>query len=303
MNSLLPQNPSWRQRAASVLSRALFALALAGVGALAGRALAVNPAWRVSEVSFVGATRATEGELRHLSDLRSGAHLLRADLDRAVEGVSRHPWVRAANARRVYPGTIEITVEEYQPVLMLALDRLWYVDVTGVPFMPATTDDLDYPVLTGLDPKQAEADPDLGRAVIDGALRVLVAWNDRALAPGSELAAGAAISEVHFSPSHGYDLVLRSGTRLILGFGDPAVPLGRLDRLVKAGLDLARPQDVDLDMKSVAVATPLPARPGPKPDPTLPPSPDSPSSPSPAPTSPADPGPQGGPAFGGTSND
>ncbi len=303
MNALLPQNPSWKQRAASVASRVLFALALAGVGALAGRALAVNPAWRVSEVSFVGLDRAPEAELRHLSDLRSGSHLLRADLDRAVDGVRRHPWVRDAEARRVYPGTVEIAVTEYQPVLMVALDRLWYVDTTGIPFLPATTEDLDYPVLTGLDPAQAEADPELGRAVIAGALRVLNAWSERPLAPGSELSAGAAISEIHWSPSHGYDLVLRSGSRLILGFGDPATPLSRLDRLVAAGVDLSKPQRVDLDLETVAVATPLPARPGPQLDPTLPTSPLVPDPSSPSPVSPADPGSQGGPALGGNNND
>lgn len=308
MNALLPPNPTWKQRVASVAGRLLFALALAGVGALAGRALAVNPAWRVSEVDFVGLSRAPEAELRHLSDLRSGSHLLRADLDRAVAGVSRHPWVRSASARRVYPGAVEITVEEYQPVMMLALDRLWYVDETGVPFSPATSADLDFPVLTGLDPAQAESDPELGRAVIAGALRVLDAWNDRALAPGSDLTAGAAISEVHFSASHGYDLVLRSGTRLILGFGDPAVPLGRLDRLVAGGADLERPQRVDLDLETVAVATPLPAiLAAPTSATTSTSSTPTESSPtvlpSPASSSPAAPGSQGGPASGGKSND
>lgn len=304
MNALLPQIPSWKQRAASVLSRVLFALALAGVGTLAGRALATNPAWRVSEVSFVGVERAPVAELRHLSDLRTGSHLLGADLDRAVDGVSRHPWVKSASARRAYPGTVEITVEEYRPVLLLALDRLWYVDADGVPFLPATTADIDYPVLTGLDPRQAEADPELGRAVIAGALLALEAWGARAPGAGDELGGAASVSEIHFSASHGYDLVLRSGTRLILGFGDPKAPLARLDRLVAQGLDLARPQRVDLALETVAVATPLPARPTLAPDPTLPLSPDALLPPSPDPSSsPADPGPQGGPAIGGISDD
>lgn len=299
MNALLPTTRSWTQRAASASGRVLFAAALAGLGALAGRALATNPAWRVSEVRFVGASRASEAELRHLSDLRGGTHLLSADLDRAVSGVRRHPWVRSATARRAYPGIVEIELAEFQPVLLLALDRLWYVDADGVPFKPAATDDLDYPVLTGLDPALADARPEIGRAVVTGALAVLRAWESRAPASKDEDSADLAASEIHFSASHGFDLVLRSGTRLILGFGDPSESLARLDRLVAAGLDLTQPKRVDLDMDTVAVATPLP------PVVAVP----SPLSPSPLsnPTSDlspqTDPGPQGGAALGGHPDD
>lgn len=301
MTALLTPPPDWKQRAVSIGGRVLIALALAGVGTLAGRALATDPAWRVSNVVFVGTAHASEAELRHLSDLHSGTHLLRADLDRAVRGVERHPWVQSATARRVYPGEVEIDVVEHQPVLLLALDRLWYVDDQGVPFTPATTSDLDYPVLTGLDPAQASADPELGRAVIAGALRVLNTWDAR---PASgELPAAAAVSEIHFSPSHGFDLVLRSGSRLIVGFGDPAGPLGKLDRLLAAGLDLTHPQRVDLDMDAVAVATPLPARPGQAPPPVSTPASTLPS-PLPDPSSsPAVPGPQGGAVLGGHPDD
>lgn len=303
MNLLPTSPPTWMHRAKIILGRLVIAAAVVGAGAGVGHAVATSPSWHLSEVRFVGATHATEGELRQLSDLRSGEHLLTVDLDRAVAGVERHPWVRSATARRVYPGVVEVTVSEHQPVLMLALDRLWYVDADGVPFATADSSDLDYPVLTGLDPALASAEPELGRAAIQGALRVLGAWSSRGKDGGLR-----EVSEVFYSPAHGFELVLRSGTRLQLGMGEPAEPLARLERLLDAGLSLSVPQSIDLDMKTVAVATPLPARPGEKPappvDPNAPPSdPSVPASPTPSPTSPTDPGPQGGSHIGGTSHD
>lgn len=253
MTTLLPPLTTLHQRAAGILSRVLVAAALSGMGALLGRYVATNPDWRVGDVRFVGNTHAEPGALRHLSDIRTGTHLVQVDLERAVAGVERHPWVKHAEARRVFPGAVEITVDEYVPVMILALDRLWYVDQDGVPFTPAQDGDLDLPVLTGLDPNFARREPDLSRAVVAGALRVLNAWQTHAgAAPADDS------SEVAFHAAHGYDLVLRSGTRLILGFGDPSEPLAKLDRLVVAGLDLNTPQRVDLDMETVAVATPLP---------------------------------------------
>lgn len=299
MNFLPLTSPPWFQRARTLLGRLLVAGLIVGSGAGIGHAVATNPSWRVSDVRFVGADHAPEGELRHLSDLRQGDHLLTLDLDHAIDGVRRHPWVRSATARRVFPGTVEITVSEHEPVLLLALDRLWYVDSDGVAFAPATSDDLDYPALTGLDPELASSDPELGRAAVAGALRVLTTWTARDRDGGAR-----EVSEIFFSPTHGFDLVLRSGTRLLLGVGDPAEPLTRLDRLIGAGLDLGVPQRVDLDMKTVAVATPLPARPGARaPMPTADPlAPSSPTSSLPL-SSPTDPGPQGGSVLGGTSHD
>lgn len=303
MNLLPASDQTWMHRARAILGRLVIAGAVVGAGAGVGHAVATSPSWRLSEVRFSGAAHATDGELRQLSDLHTGAHLLTVDLDRAIAGVERHPWVATATARRVYPGVVEIAVVEHQPVLMLALDRLWYVDADGTPFTTATSDDLDHPVLTGLDPRLAAAEPELGRAAIQGALRVLSAWSARGSDGGLR-----EVSEVFYSPAHGFELVLRSGTRLQLGFGEPAEPLARLERLLEAGLSLSVPQSIDLDMKTVAVATPLPARPGEKPaplvDPNAPPSvPDLPASDSPSLLLPTVPGPQGGSQLGGTSHD
>jgi len=54
--------------------------------------------------------------------------------------------------------------------------------------------------------------------------------------------------------------VLRSGTRLQLGFSDPIQRLDRLAQMVERGLDLEQPQQIDLEADTVAIASPLPER-------------------------------------------
>lgn len=214
--------------------------------------VAEGESWEVQDVHVAGNVRVSEGAVRHLANIRQGTHLFTVDLTRAVTDVQAHPWVRRAEARRVVPGTVELVIEEHQPALLVALDRLWYADRTGVPFAPATTDDLDYPVVTGIGQRLAEARPDLARGIVLGAMRILDSVDgDPRIGPSQ-------ISELRFDDQTGFTVVLRSGTELIMGFDGPETALARLDQMVGAGLVLEKPQRIDLDIATVAIATPLP---------------------------------------------
>lgn len=149
------------------------------------------------------------------------------------------------------PGVVEIEVVEHQPKLLLALDELWFLDGDGRPYARAGSAALDLPVITGLDQAFVDGDPEHARAVVWAAGRVLgSAVTDAGIAEID-------VSEIHFDRLHGFELVLRSGTRLVVGYGNPSVPLQRVPALCNAGLDLATPQLVDLDSERVAIATPL----------------------------------------------
>lgn len=258
------------RRALRVLLAGLIGGAVVSATGILGHELATGELWRVTDITFAGQVNASEPALRHLANVRVGTHLFELDLQRVVLDVERHPWVRRAEARRVLPATIEVLVEEHAPVMILALDRMWYVNAMGEPFKLATTEDLDYPVLTGLSPRLADEHPALAAAVVSGALAVLEATD------GHSTVGPEHSSEIHFDPHHGYTLVLRNGSQLLLGFTDPDRSLRRLDRLVANGLDLASPQRVDLDAPRIALVSPLvdPSVPIPLPEPPpdLPPS-------------------------------
>lgn len=252
MNDLLPTAPSPWKRVARVLAAGLVGGAVVTAAGVGAHHVAQDADFRVYQVEIVGARRAPVAHLRHLADVPVGAHLALADLDQVRRGVQRHPWVARANVSRVFPSTIRVEVTEHEPVMLLALDQLWYVDAAGHPIKVAHSDELDFPVLTGLSPDLADARPELAAAVVMGAIRLWSACDGQPIA-------AADVSEIHHDPHAGYELVLRSGTRVLVGNEAPGPALNRLRRLVSHGLDLSQPQQVDVAATTLAVASPLPA--------------------------------------------
>ncbi|MDP6931586.1 MAG: cell division protein FtsQ/DivIB [Myxococcota bacterium] len=251
MNDLYDRSPTLARRALRVLGWGFGGGLVVTVLGVAGHNLVEGEAFRVQRVVFDGTSHATETELRHLADIPTDAHLFEVDLGLAVRGMETHPWVKQATATRSFPGTVEVLVEEYEPVLLLALDQLWYVDADGTPFKRARSNDMDYPVLTGINHDLVTDRAEVGRAQLWGALRILAAFEQTDFVSVDE------ISEVHLDRWHGYEVVLRSGTRLVLGNQEPTPRLARLERLLESGLNLERPQRIDLDVETVAIASPL----------------------------------------------
>ncbi len=205
---------------------------------------------RFRSLRIVGNAQATEGQLRHLADLPVGGPLLLVDLDEAVAGALRHPWVAEAHARRVFPDTVVLQVREREVRALLLLDQLYLLDASGTPFRKASAEHLDHPVITGLPPGIVESAPPLARRIIRDALAVLDA------VPGRGGLQEVDVSEVRFDAESGYTLVLQAGGEVLLGFQDPAA-FSRLDSLAARGVDLSHPLRVDLGSPSLAVVSPL----------------------------------------------
>jgi hypothetical protein len=91
----------------------------------------------------------------------------------------------------------------------------------------------------------------LGREILTSAVRIL---ND--VRRDTTIDAGE-LSELHFDTHRGFSLVLRNGSRLVLGFGDAKSRLDRIEQMVALGLNLSDPAVVDLDIDSMAVVTPI----------------------------------------------
>jgi cell division protein FtsQ len=69
------------------------------------------------------------------------------EISRRVEAL---PWVRSCLVRRVWPDKLALQVVERNPIALIRLDKLYYVDEDGTPFkQPAPGEALDYPIVTG----------------------------------------------------------------------------------------------------------------------------------------------------------
>lgn len=197
-----------------------------------------------------GAVRTSNLELRHLADVERGQPLWSVDVDRAMEGVLQHPWVRSARVRCMWTDAVVIEVQEYEPVMLLQHRGLYYVDAGGEVFKRARGGDLDYPVLTGLDPALADRNGAVARRVVREALAVLQAATE------SQELSSEEISEIRFHTTDGFTLLLRNLTEIRLGFSDPRRCFERLARLRRAGLPPDVPRTIDLSPRRVAVVTP-----------------------------------------------
>ena len=251
MSPLLPPRRTFRERLRQVLTWTASAVFLSGTSWFVVDQIAHGRTFQVASVDFTGNERADSVQLRHLADVKKGIHLFNADLARAVRGVERHPWVKTATARRKFPGAVEIDVVEHRPVMLLAIGDLWLVDDTARVFKRADSNLLDFPVLSGVNPALFDTNPDVARAIVSEALALYTAVST------DEHLAVSDLSEIHFDDRTGFELVLRSGSEVVVGFTDPRAALDRLNRIREQGLDLFSPQRVDLDVGSVAIATPL----------------------------------------------
>jgi len=212
----------------------------------------------VEEVEFVGHQRATAAELRHLVNVRNGSSIWQADLGAISGGAASHPWVKRATAVRRYPATVEVQVEEYSPVALLHFDgRFYYVDPTGAVFLTARADDLDYPVITGVDVELERRHPELPGLVVADALWLLRTLDSRNLIKTPQ------VSEVSFARTRGMTVQLRGSSadgrtaRVVFGLGNFERQIDHLATLLDDGLDLTRPLSIDLAPPAVAIVQPL----------------------------------------------
>ena len=224
-------------RRARVLLTLLAILVLAGAGALAVatglvplNAASIDKALAIETVSIEGNRRAPAAELVAATGLEAGMPLLDIDVASVRTSVEAHPWVQRARVVRVPPSLVIVSVVEREPLAVAAQDggTPWLVDVTGLPFAPAEPDDVaSLPWIAAPQPVTDRVPTaELARgAALALALR------------GSDLGLGAEIHVAAPPDPEGLSLLVAGiPGRVLLGTGDLADQLRRLERLRAAGL-------------------------------------------------------------------
>jgi len=114
--------------------------------------------FKVRDLDFVGCESTSKDRLRLLTGINLyQTSLIGLDTDVVAANVEQDPWVSKAVVKRNWPSEIVIEVVEHQPVAMINKStteqpQLFYVDKTGTAFLEVSPgQDVDYPVITGLD--------------------------------------------------------------------------------------------------------------------------------------------------------
>jgi len=173
-------------------------------------------------------------------DMNPGVHVSKDEISGILRGVARgniwslskeeigrrilsHPYVREVVVRKAFPDKLMVRIEEREPVAMINLDALYYVDEGGSIFKRLTAYDAKtFPILTGF-PRDdlAAGDPVTIRNLkktIDLLRRAEVGTLSRN------------ISEVHYDAQDGYTLVTRDyGLQLKIGTMDFGEAMRRIE--------------------------------------------------------------------------
>ncbi len=206
------KRPTWRLRgwrsglAALVVGVALYT---------AHRAVAVVVHLQIFSIDHIvvqGNQRLSTGEVLALLDGLRGSSILSVDLEEWRRAVLNSPWVSNAALHKTLPSTVEVTIEEREPLGVGRINgSLYLVDGRGVvidEYGPSYAD-LDLPIIDGLSADPGQETSDLNRAML--ARRLLDSLRVRNMA--------GQISQIDVTDSHNA-VVLLDGDPTLIRLGD-----------------------------------------------------------------------------------
>ena len=139
--------------------------------------LLASPYMKLEQVDIKGVDGKMRDELIHACNLDADQGLLSLNLDKLKKQMEEHPWVRSAKLERRFPHTLIVEVEKQVPTALALTDRFYYVNRRGEIFKKLSkSDDIDFPVITGLSKNSSSAKDELGKAI--HVLKVLESEDD-----------------------------------------------------------------------------------------------------------------------------
>lgn len=181
---------------------------------------------RLERIDVNPLKRLTRTEVISLAGVKPGDNMITLKLWRIGEQLSKNPWVEKVRVKRYFPHILTIEVTEREPVAVVNMGFLYYLDKNGEVFKPLIEGDrLDFPVLTGITEDDLARDQAGTREILKRA-RDLIALLSARKSVGMD-----DISEIHCERGFGFTLfTAQGGVPIKLGNNDFD---GKLDRLAK----------------------------------------------------------------------
>jgi cell division protein FtsQ len=239
------ETPGWTRfrRSIPILAAVLAFLLLGAAGAAAYswlgrsaifsvRVVDMNPCDHVSKDEIAGMLRGVaRGSIWSLSREEIGRRIL------------SHPFVREVAVRKAFPDTLIVQIEEREPVAMINLDALYYVDEQGSIFKRLTAYDAkNLPILTGFSRGDLAARDPVTIRNLKKTIDLLHCAEASVLRRN--------ISEVHFDAQDGYTLVTRDfGLQLKIGTMEFSKAMQRVEEAMPKLASLGQSKGV-VDLKT-----------------------------------------------------
>lgn len=208
----------------------------AGAGILGLLALVVYGSWRaiaavnlspLKNIEVTETRRVTREDLIAVSGIAPGMDLVRLNLKHTSEHIMQNPWVETVHVRRFFPDTISITVTEHEPVAVVNMGYLYYLDAKGTVFKVLSQGDrLDYPVITGFSDEDLHSDPSGTKNALLATCELLNILREK----GAFILAD--VSEIHYDKGYGFTMFTSSGSLPIkIGSTDFDAKIARFSKI------------------------------------------------------------------------
>ncbi len=207
---------------------ALFTLAGAtGYGIY--RAVSKITLFSLKSIEVTSATHLTREEILGLAGIEPGKDLLRMNLQRMGEHILQNPWVETVKINRYFPDSVSIAIAEREPVAIVNMGFIYYLDKQGKVFKVLNHGDkLDYPVVTGLNEEELSNDPKGSKEALEATCYLLKILREK----GAFILAD--VSEIHYDKGYGFTLFTASGALPVkVGSGDFPAKIERFARIYK----------------------------------------------------------------------
>ncbi len=215
-----------------------------GIVCVAYRAICATTFFRLKNIEVSSAKRLSRDEILALIGVEAGQDMARMNLKSMGEQLALNPWVETVRIHRFFPDRLSITVSEREPLAIVNMGFIYYLDKKGNVFKVLNQGDkLDYPIVTGFSEEDMTSNPAGTREALKTTCELLGILREK----GAFILAD--VSEIHYDKGYGFTLFTASGALPVkIGSGDFTAKVGRLARIYQ-GLMTQRPslQYIDLD--------------------------------------------------------
>lgn len=160
--------------------------------------------FRIHEIDISGCRMTSNDELRKYAELSYEMNMMTLDPKAIRTRLQMHPWVQTASVKRIWPDGLEVSIKEQRPQALVVQNdgqQLSYVNSSGTVFAPVELgQELDYPVITGIDSSHTEEEKK--EMIASANLFLRLAERNNPNLPAQD------ISEIHFTEEGEFVLYL-----------------------------------------------------------------------------------------------
>jgi cell division septal protein FtsQ len=193
------------------------------------QAISAVTLFSLKSIEVTSTKHLTRDELLSLAGVEQGKDLLSMNLKRMGEHILLNPWVETVRINRYFPDTISIAVTEREPVAIVNMGFIYYLDKKGSVFKVLNQGDkLDFPVVTGFSEEELSADPKGTREALEATCDLLKILREK----GAFILAD--VSEIHYDKGYGFTLFTASGALPVkVGSGEFSAKVERFARIYR----------------------------------------------------------------------